>query len=296
MSMRVTTTQLYSRLQTDLQTALRRVADGQYQISSGKRFGVVSEDPFDGVRVLSSQRDLRALEQYRRNTSELRTRLDTQQGTIDQVLDVIDTMRDTAIQQGTATASADTRRATARDMERAIEQLVNLGNVRIGNEYLFGGLESTTAPFTFTAPGTMASTGASGRRNYEVADNTLIQGPHDGTALYDSTGVITAANALRVALDANDLPAIGAAAEQLNQAFGQVSAIQGEVGALQRSLDNNENLLDIRENLFTATRDGAWNVDVAEATVKLSEAQQALQAAMLAASKTLNTSLVDYLR
>lgn len=293
--MRITQSQIYGRLAADLQRSLRATTEAQRQVTTGRKFDAVSADPLAGVDVLRAQSGMRAVAQYKRNLGEVRTRLDTEESTINQMIELIDTARSTAMQQGSATATAGTRAASAAEVTRQLEQLANLGNVRIGNEYIFAGNASTTAPFTFTGTAITYAGDAAVRRQ-EIAEGYVIDASRSGQSLLVTSGVAQAFADLRTALAANDQAGINAANTALETAFDNVQALLGDVGARQRALDDVGIALEATQVNLEERENAAWNVDIGEASVRLAESQQALQSALLAASKVLETNLTQYLR
>jgi flagellar hook-associated protein 3 len=73
--------------------------------------------------------------------------------------------RELAIGQGTATASAETRRITAENVEQLKEQMLSLANSQYGDRYLFSGSRMDTAPFSATSQSANTDTPTSASSN-----------------------------------------------------------------------------------------------------------------------------------
>lgn len=292
--MRISNSLLYDRLHRDTADALSLAYDAQRQVTTGRRFEQVSDDPVAGVEVLRVQQGLRGVAQYRRNVGGVKTRLDTEEVTLDQLTDLLNNARETAIAQGSATGSAATRATSANEVSAMIDQVVNLGNTRVGNEYIFAGNAVNNPPFAVTA-GAVTYAGDTGVRKAELNDNFTIDVNHTGAQLLMSSGVGTALQNLRDALATNNVAGIATAQTQIESAFDQVQTMLGDVGARGRALDAAGSNLDALETTYENRETAAWNVDSEEALSNLAAAQTSLQAAMLAATKVLSTNLVNYL-
>lgn len=292
--MRITQSQIYGRLGIDLQRALRATTEAQRQVTTGRKFDQLSTNPLAGNDVLRAQSGMRAVTQHRRNLGEVRTRMDTAESSINQLIEVLDNVRSIALQQGTATATAATRASAAGEVSRAMEQATSLGNVRIGSEYIFGGNQSTTPPFAFNGT-TITYSGDAAVRRSEIAAGYVIDASNNGQQLLMSTGIAQGLADLRTALAANDEAGITAADSALRASFDSLQSVLGDVGARQRAMDDVSVSLTEVETLLERRESDAWNIDVEQATVFLAESQQALQSAMLAASKVLETNLTNYL-
>jgi flagellar hook-associated protein 3 FlgL len=292
--MRVTQSQIYGRLAADLQKALRSTTEAQRQVATGQRFEQISGDPIAGMDALRARAGMRAVSQYRRNLGEVRTRMDTQESTISQVIDVLDNARSIAMQQGSATATSATRLSAVNELTRAMEQVTNLGNVKIGTEFIFGGNQSTTRPFTFNGT-TITYAGDTAVRQAEIAEGYVIDASNNGNQLLVATGVAQGLADLRTALANDDPPAIIAADNALKSAFDNISSLLGVVGARQRALDDVGTALAASDVLLEQRESDAITIDIEKATVNLAESQQALQSALLAASKVISTNLTAYL-
>jgi flagellar hook-associated protein 3 len=149
--MRVPTSAIYSRVGIDLQAALAALVRQQTLLSSGRRILSPSDDPGGAARALAVRSRQGEGEQFRRNIAEARSLLGSADSALQSVLEAITQAREVAIQGANDTNDALARRSLASQVDALVETLVSLANSRAtSGEYLFGGQESTTAPFTVT--------------------------------------------------------------------------------------------------------------------------------------------------
>ncbi len=290
--MRITNGLLQQRVLRDIQGNLSRMAAAQTQVSTGKRFETLSEDPLAGVQVMAADGGLRAIEQYRRNSTAARTRTDTEEAVLGQLTDLLSRAKELAIQEGTATSTPQTRATVKAEVDQILGQVVALGNTQVGNEYLFAGHSVATTPFDQTG----AYFGDNGQRLAEIGQGYTMTANHNGAEVFVNSGVIGALQQLSTELGSGSPSTIGPVAGSIDTAFDNVQALLAVNGSRVRQIDNAMQNSDALETTHTQRKTDAQAIDVAEATTRFVSTQSTLQAALLSTSKMLNTSLVDYLR
>lgn len=290
--MRVTNSMINDRVLRDLQRQMGLMAKAADQVSTGQRLGAVSEDPVAGATVLRADRELRGNAQYRRSISSVRGRLDAEEATLDQVGDLLARAKELALGQGGDNANGSTRAGAAVEVQALFDQLISLGNTRVGNEHVFGGLATGAPPFQ--ADGTYVGTATS--RQAEIGAGTTIGTVHSGQQLLVDSGVLAAVRDLRDALTGNDAPAIRDAAGALTAAFDTTQSNLAEVGARGRALEVAVTNIEGLDQAATDARISNGSISIEEAAMRLASAQSALQAAFAATSRIMTTSLTEYLR
>jgi flagellar hook-associated protein 3 FlgL len=290
--LRVTNNMRQTQVLRDLQAGLAKLADAQQQVATGKRFTRPSEDPVAMSRVLRADRSLRGIEQYRRNTTAVRTRVDAEEATLNQLTDLLTRAKELGTSQGSDTATPASRNETAAELDRLIEQVVSLGNTKVGNEYLFAGGQTGTAPFQ--ADGTYV--GDDIGRQAEIAEGYVIDTNHTGRELLADSGVIGSLVAMRDALRAGTATGVAATIPGVDSAFDQVQVLLAETGARSRQLDTAAENLTASESTLTASQEADQGISVEEAATRMMSVQTALQAALTSTSQVIGMSLVNYLR
>ncbi len=291
-----------------LSTGAARLAEAQERVTTGLRVRTVSDDPTAGTAIMQSSSALRAITQYQSNVRRVGSELDAEDSALDGVTQVLTRAKELAIASTGATASVSTREAAAAEVAELIKQVVQLGNTRLGEAYLFGGMSAATEPpfdeaQTATAPTYVAIPGGgstplvpSGVRTVEIASGQTMAGAHDGKTVFLDSGVFDALQSLHDALLTNTTTAVASAHGRLDVAFEAVQALVGDVGARQNQIDGIETSLGALEANVTAYRSDLSEVDMEQAITEMVSRQTAYQAAMLASSKVMGMSLLDYIR
>ena len=290
--MRITSSLIQSRVLRDLQGNLSALAQVSAQISSGKRFEKMSEDPVAAASVLTSERGLRGIDQYRRNSAAARTRTDAEEAVLDQLTDLLTRAKQLAVQEGSATSTPSTRNAAKAEVDRIIEQVVSLGNTKVGSEYLFAG-HLVTSP-AFDAAGNYL--GDDGQRQSEIGDGYRITTNHTGRELLTNSGVFTGLTALSTQLGSGTPAGVAGTLTALDTAFTNTQTLLATPGARVGQIESAMQNSDALSTNLTLRRSRDIDADIEQASTRLISLQTTLQASLQAASRILNTSLTDYLR
>jgi flagellar hook-associated protein 3 FlgL len=290
--MRITDSMVYGQSLHQLQQQYSELNLISAQVSTGQRNALVSDDPAAAGTVLRTDASARAVTQYRRNITSARTRLTGEESTLDQVTDLLARAKEIATQQGSDTSDASARAAAATEVQSLLGQVISLGNLKIGDEYTFGGSETTTPPFQ--SDGSYSGNGSV--RQTTIDQGSVIDTSHSGQQLFVDSGVISSLQQLQTALQGNNPTGIRSSITTIDTAYDQTQTNLAEVGARTDTLDNTVTQLDSRSTALTATRSDAADIPIEEASVHLATVQNALQAGLLATSRILNTNLVDYLK
>jgi len=289
--MRIATSALQRSVVQAVQGNIERIARAQAQITTEKRIQRVSDDPVAASEVMADNEELRATDQYRRNLSSVSARVDIEESVLGQVTLLIERAQELASAQATGTASVATRSVAKAEVERIIEQVVQLGNTRLGREYIFGGFQTAAAPFAASG----AYGGDGGERSLEVGRGQFTLANNNGKTIFADSGVVAGLTALRDGLAAGSGDAVRAAIPGLGTSFDAVQALIGDVGGRMNQLESVSGSLDALSMSVTTHKSAREGVDFSTSTTELLAAQTALQAALLSASRVLNVSLAQYL-
>ncbi len=304
--MRVTNALITRSLSRRLLENQRLLAEAQERVATGKRVQKMSDDPTAGSAIMQASGQLRAIEQYRRNVNAIGSRVDAEESALDQITQLMTRAKELGIGQIGSTANAGSRDAAAKEVQQLFAQVLQLGNQRFGDEYLFGGSTAQDrVPFDATQTGTAprfvplvagAPAPPQGVRVVEAGAGQVVAGPHDGKTVFVDTKVLEVLHDLGAALDADDQAGIASAMTALETSFTGVQALVGEIGARQNQVDTIRTQLDALQQNLDVYRSDLSEVDMEKAITEMVGRQTAYQAAMLASSKVLGLSLTDYLR
>jgi len=292
--MRITNGIIQRSALANLQLNMRRILEAQEQATSGKRIRAASDDPIGASQVMQADGSLRALDQYKRNIASATARVNAEEGVLDRLTELLDRAKELGISQAGSNASAATRLTTKAEVDQLLAAAVQLGNQRHEGEYLFGGSQSTTAPFQTASP-PFAAAPPTGTRTTEISASQYLATNHNGTEVFLDSNVLDALSQLSTALGANDLPGIQTALGALDSAHDAVQNLFGDVGARSSQLEVTSSNLVALDTQLRSFKSVIEDVDMEHALTELVSRQTAYQAAMLSMSRVMGLNLADYL-
>ena len=304
--MRISTAGLHQQGIANILRQQGELARVQNQIASNTRLLTAADDPAAAARALELDHQIGNLAQWQSNIGTARDRLSLEESALDGANDTLDRVRELVLQANNATQGAQSRAQIAGELEQLYQQLLDHANADDGNgRYLFAGSTDAAPPFTQTAGGVtyngdqteqLLAIGA--QRQIADGDNgvsTFLR-PNDVFAtlrgLIDAVRAPVGTSAERT--QAQNLASQGLTALQATQ--DQIGSIRASVGNRLAALDSSAANLDQQELVARSTLSEVRDIDLAEASGRLSLAQTILQAAQQTYLKVQGLSLFDFLR
>jgi flagellar hook-associated protein 3 FlgL len=214
--MRVTPGMISAQVLGDLQAALAAISEQQAHLSSGRRINAPADDPSGAAQSLTLRARQAATAQFEKNVKEALDALGSADGVLRSVVEVATRAKELAVQGANDTNDAQARQALASEVNQLLESAVSLGNSRgTRGQFIFGGQESTTAPYSVTrdASGRITAVavnarGIDGQTPAEVSEGLTIGTTVSGTTLFgaptDATYTFSVLMRLRDRLNANN--------------------------------------------------------------------------------------------
>jgi len=139
---------IYNNVSFALNLHTEAMAKLQEQVSTGSRINQISDDPAAAYRVLGLNTNVKSLENYINNLSEVISILELSSVIIEDITsNFTETqIRLTQISSGIYDEAA--RKRTAEGINDILEQTVSLANTKHMDQYLFGGTNTGSAPYT----------------------------------------------------------------------------------------------------------------------------------------------------
>jgi len=292
---RVTERSIADRVLTGLQGNLGKLGKFQEQLSSGKQLTRPSDNPGNAMSAMQYRTDTRTFDQYSRNADDGIGWLGTIDTALTGTVERVRTVRNLVLQGMSAGTggSPEAREALAMEIDNIREGLIGLANTKYLDRPVFGG----------NAPGGLAYdtsgqyVGDTGVVTRTVGDNTKVAvnavGPDtfgDGeNQLFDVLSSIS--NKLRTdpaGLSA-DLTRLDASSTTILTRLSDVGARYGRVEYMREQA--NDRAIDLKGQLSEVE-----DIDLPATITDMQLQQASYQAALAAAAKVVQPSLVDFLR
>ena len=193
--MRISTIQQFNSGVRGIQDNYSNATRTQEQISSGKRILTPADDPVATVRLLQLSQEANRLEQYSTNMTAANNSLTQEEAILNSVNNVLQRVREIAIEAGDGSKSDADRQALATELEQREEELYNLFNSQNARgEYLFGGYQSSQQPFVKNPDGTYSYQGDEGQRSIQIAGSKYVAINDNGKDLFASVANVNRVN------------------------------------------------------------------------------------------------------
>ena len=279
----------------------------QEQLSSGMMVNRPSDDPLTARQVVDLQNQIAAGEQYGSNIEKAELLLNITNTSLTGMSGLMQQVKKIAGDMASGITDATTISGAIGNLTQLKQQLIDLGNTRLGGQYVFAGF-SDSQPFD--AAGNFSGTDdllkVEIAQGSQVATNlsggTLLRGGtpsaavgSGATAGASPVDILGSIDALVAALSANDRSGIADGVKNVKAAGDQIAAAQADVAGRLVRLDNMKTLIENNQNTLKTIYGDLQNVDYAKAGVQLSQMTTAFNAALSATAKLTQLSLMDYM-
>lgn len=145
---RITNSMMYNNSLRNLYTQNERLYKASEQLASGKRVNNPADDPLAIGEIMQYETRLARADRYGTFTQKAKGWLNTSESLVASGTDIATRARELAMSQASGTATAQTRLTSSREIDNLLAQAVQIGNSKLGAEFLFGGRQTNLAPLT----------------------------------------------------------------------------------------------------------------------------------------------------
>lgn len=284
-------------LLSGLERARSQYSAAQQKVVTQKELNKPSDDPYSVVRVLEIDETSRRTDQYRRTITDSLGFLDTSYSAVQNMLDMVQRAEQLGMEAAGAVGPSE-RNMLADEIDQIAEQLKSQANATYGANYVFGGTVTANPPYA-QGVGLDSYNGNLSTITRDISKSTSltvnIVGPAvigDGTAgllknLRDLAADMRAGNVNNIV--SGGIPALKTDRDALLEAAATISARTNRLQIADARLqDLSLSLSDVRSKRVDA--------DMSKALVELNSRSAALEAALSASGRIMQTTLMDYLR
>ena len=300
--MRISTSQVFRQSVDAMLDKQRELTQTELQVASGKRILRPSDDPSATVRILDLKEAGQRLAQYQRNADMAVARLDQEETALTGIENLLQRVRELAVQGANDTLNAGDRQAIAAEVRQHLDSFLQLANSRDANgEYLFAGFQSLTEPFSHDGTGGFSYAGDTGQRTVKIGDSREVAVGDPGSIFMDlpatgggTTNIGAVLYDLAVTLEAGS----GApdALSDIDTALGQIFNTRAKIGARMNAIDDQKAANEAFDLAVTDARSSLEDLDYAEAISRFNLQLTALQAAQQSFVRIQDLSLFNFLR
>ena len=300
--MRISTSQIFQQGINTILDQQTMLAKTQQQLATGKNIVTPSDDPSAATRVLELNQAIDTTTQYQRNSDFAEMRLELEETALVGVGDLLQRVRELAVQANNDTLSAGDRLAIAAEVRTSLEGLLQLSNSRDANgDYLFSGFQENVKPFSDDGAGNFSYAGDQGQRALQIGPSRHVTTGDTGSDVFlkvdDGAGSVSSMfNVVYdfiVDLEANN-PSTSTLT-RLDSALDEVLTTRASIGARLNTIDNQRNINDSFNLILQQNRSTLEDLDYAEAISRFERQMLVLQASQQSFVKIEGLSLFNYI-
>jgi len=291
---RITQRSLSMTTLANLQANLARLQETQSKLSSGKAIQRPSDSPSGTMAALRLRTEIDRSTQLDRNAEDGKARLGVADNALSDGLSTLRDVRNAVLQGANASLGPNDREALAAQVDQLRSSLLAVANSTYLQQPIFAGTAGVSAAYDASG----AYQGDSGTISRTIAPGVKVTVNTPGPDVFGPPGNDLFQTLANISNDLRNNPANLTSTDlgQLDAGYLRMQNAQATVGARYHQIEimqdrNQANQLDSQNQLSDVE-----GVDFAATTVDLQMQEVAYQAALGAAAKALQPSLVDFLR
>lgn len=281
----------------------------QLQITTGKRIQSPSDDPVAAVKILDLQRQINLSQQYLNNADRAENKLSVSEGLMTSAGDMLQRIRELAIQGLSDTNNAESRKAIAEEINQLNQAMLGIANTTdVNGEHVFSGYETDTTAFSTTSPFSYLPTSpgaGDGQRNIRVGEGYSVEINEPGNKVFVANNDVSGSQSIFQTINnfVNDLKAntVGTASvngdilANLDSGLDAILGARTRVGTRMNAVDQQREVNDGIKFSMETMLSQVQDLDYAEAISRLSLQKTGLEAAQQTFIKVQGLSLFNYL-
>ncbi|MBA4180995.1 MAG: flagellar hook-associated protein 3, partial [Anaerolinea sp.] len=280
-----------------LNAASERMDRIQRQLATGKRIDKASDDPSGTALALAHRKNLAFETQMRRNMENGTAFLNVTESALDGATDLLQRARELTIRAANGTNGPEELRSIGAEVGQLVQGLAQIANSNFGGAYIFGGHQTQAPAYQVTGspPTAITYQGDTGQRVHRISAQDTVPTNVVGSSAFGT--IFNELIALRDNLNTNGpLSVTSAAIANIDSGLDRVLQARADVGARLNRFESAQRRSEDTDVSLQELRAQIEDVDLADAIIRMTAQQNALQAALGAIGRTANDSLLNFLR
>lgn len=291
--MRIATNQQTNTIINQINNANVLMGKYQTQVSTGKRYETMSENPAATTQVLSYNHILNQLNREQKDVSDAKSLLTSADTSLSTMNDAMSRINAIVLQSLNGTTDEKNMNQAAEEVKGLLQSLVSLGNTDDDGRYIFSGSSTNTKPFTINSQtGVIAYNGTTDNKNFKVSDSHEVEVYHDGSQL---TQIFNTINQIVQAMQSGDKDSLRGFQEQNEANLDILSNKMTSVGGQKNSVLAYDNILSSKIIDYKDRKSKVDEVDGPEAISNLNQASIAYQASLKSSVIIQQLSILNYM-
>ena len=254
------------------------------ELSSGLRVATLSDDPVAVAQSTLLGNSIAQDDTFVQTASNESSRMQVTDSTLGEVVTQVTSAISTAVAGNNGTLNASDIASVAQELSGIRDQVLSLANTSYQGQYLFGGSQGSTAPFTLdtsTTPATATYNGDNNVQFVQTPSGQKIQVNLPGSSVFGAagTGVLGALNQLISDFSGGATTAtLTADTSALTTALGQLSSQRSTLDSALSRLQSSSTYTQTEVSQLTVAQSNLVAADPAAVASQLSTAETQHQA------------------
>ena len=253
------------------------------------------------MKVIDYNTAISKAEQYQRNIDNGMVFLSTTESAISTTQQIIVRAKELTISALNDTNGPAERAMIAKEIEQLHLQAIQIANTKISNRYIFAGYNTSAPPYNQdgTYDGTASSDPGGGYIKVEIDSGSTIAINMPGYRAFvtsDDIDILGTLDDLKTALEGNDRDGINNAVANLDDAMDHLSEVRAEIGARINRLETAKEYLSKLNLDLIEYKSEVEDADITDVITQLAMQQNVLEMSRAVAARTLQQSLLDFLK
>jgi flagellar hook-associated protein 3 FlgL len=295
--MRITASMLAREVTRLVQRGTESLNRSLERLSTGRRVNRASDDPIGTILILRLRRGITQVEGDSRRLEEALMLPRASDAALNQAISLMQRVRELMLRASNDTLTASERTALAEEMSTLREELVHVANTRLGDRYLFAGTKVHTPPFVLQSNGEVVYQGNEDSMSLALSDGESITLTLPGQEVFQAQEDVFALlqDAITALRNGEADTLRESLLERLDAGLQQMLDAAARLGAQTNWGERTLATLNWYQETLRESLSRVQDADVTEEVTTWRLREATLQATLLAASRILPLSLVDFM-
>lgn len=299
--MRVSERMRYDNVQERVERAKAQNMRQLDRLASQKDILSLSDDPVGASQAMRLRDRIGNERQFQKNIEFSQGYIQASEEALQSISDNLIRAKELAIAMANDTYDANSREAAAREVREIMESLVQQGNAVYAGRYVFGGFRNQTPPLSLDGD----YSGDDGAIFLQVTRDNFRQINLQSRYLFEATpeersqghfSLIHSIEVLYAGLHENSRDAIKTALSELDHQLEKTTSHQATLGGVSRALSDTTKRLANEETTDRKALSKIEDADIYDASSEFKRTEVVLQGTLLASTKLLQPSLLNFLQ
>ena len=299
--MRISERLRYETVAGRVNDAKEQNSNAMEELSSQRRIDKLSDDPVGSSQIIRFRDQIENVRQFQTNIEYSKGFLERSEEALQAINNNLIRAKELSVAMSNGTYDPSSREATSREIREILDEIITLGNSTFNGRYVFGGFRNQTP--TLNLDGDFM--GDDGIVQLELTSGNFRPVSLNGRDVFEATpdelkkghfNMIESLNLLYNGMHNNDTDAIHRAMNELEHQLNKTSAGIASIGAMSTAINETGARLSGDETTLRDQLSKVQDVDMYQASSEFKRTEAVLQGTLMASTKLLQPSLLNFLQ